>query len=200
MATREAADESALLARLRAGDDAAYDNLVRAYGGRMLAVAWRFLGNEEDARDAVQDAFLSAFRAIESFSGNSRLSTWLHRIVVNASLMKLRTRRRKPEQSIEDLLPSFVEDGHFAEPPTEWRPTPADDLEREQIRRLVQGQIELLPESFRTVVLLRDVEGHDTEVTAEMLGISSAAVKTRLHRARLALRHLLDPHFRKEAA
>ena len=112
----------------------------------------------------------------------------------------MRTRRRKPEKSIEELLPRFVEDGHFAQPPTEWRPTPADDLEREQIRRLVQRQIELLPESFRSVILLRDVEGQDTEATAALLGISSAAVKTRLHRARLALRHLLDPHFRKEAA
>ena len=111
-----------------------------------------------------------------------------------------RTRRRKPEKSIEDLLPGFLEDGHFAQPPTGWRTSPADDLEREETRQLVQHHIGLLPESFRAVLLLRDVEGHDTASAAEALGITPAAVKTRLHRARLALRHLLDPHFRKEAA
>ncbi len=94
--------EDGLLERLRSGDDAAFEQLVREHGGRMLAVARRFLRQEEDARDAVQDAFLSAYRALEDFEGNARLSTWLHRIVVNAALMKLRTRRRKPERSIED--------------------------------------------------------------------------------------------------
>src|SRR5262245_52418857 len=105
--------EPKLLERLLAGEEAAYEQLVRTYGGRMLAVARRFLPVEEDARDAVQDAFLSAFRSIRRFEGNAQLSTWLHRIVVNAALMKLRTRRRKPEQSIEDLLPGYLEDGHF---------------------------------------------------------------------------------------
>jgi RNA polymerase sigma-70 factor (ECF subfamily) len=122
--------EGALLARLKAGDDAAYDELVRAYGGRLLAVARRFLRSEDDARDAVQDAFLSAFRSIERFEGNARISTWLHRIVVNASLMKLRTRRRKPEQSIEELLPGFVEDGHMEAPASPWRPVELDGAER----------------------------------------------------------------------
>src|SRR5215510_12491477 len=88
--------EPKLLERLLAGDEQAYEELVRTYGGRMLAVARRFLPVEEDARDAVQDAFLSAFRSISSFEGHAQLSTWLHRIVVNAALMKLRTRRRKP--------------------------------------------------------------------------------------------------------
>src|SRR5688572_12499994 len=95
-----AAEEPDLLERLRSGEEGAYEELVRRYGGRLLAVARRFLPVEEDARDAVQDAFLSAFRGLASFEGQAQLSTWLHRIVVNASLMKLRTRRRKPEQSI----------------------------------------------------------------------------------------------------
>jgi RNA polymerase sigma-70 factor (ECF subfamily) len=111
------AGEADLVARLRAGSDAAYEELVRAQGARLLAVARRLLRSEEDARDAVQDAFISAFRAIDRFEGGSRLSTWLHRIVVNAALMKLRSQQRKPETSIEDLLPRFLEDGHFAEPP-----------------------------------------------------------------------------------
>ncbi len=128
-----AVDEKPLLERLRRRQDAAYEELVRVYGGRMLAVARRFLRSEEDARDAVQDAFLSAFRSIDAFEGNSRISTWLHRIVVNASLMKLRTRRRKPEQSIEELLPSHLDDGHMTLPATPWRETELDGVERREL-------------------------------------------------------------------
>ena len=106
-------DEATLIAQLRAGDETAFEQVVRAYGGRLLAVARRIVDSEEDARDVVQDAFLNAFRALDRFEGNAKLSTWLHRIVVNAALMKLRTRKRKPEQSIETLLPAFLDDGHL---------------------------------------------------------------------------------------
>lgn len=192
--THPAPDEKALLDRLKAGDDAAYDELVRSHGGRLLAVARRFLRSEDDARDAVQDAFLSAFRSIDRFEGNARLSTWLHRIVVNASLMKLRTRRRKPEQSIEDLLPDYLEDGHLEAPASPWRPVDLDGAEREELRELLVRSIEALPEGYRNVLMLRDIEELDTEETAETMGISTGAVKTRLHRARQALRGLLAPH------
>src|SRR6187397_2349810 len=110
-------DEAALVAQLRAGDEAAYEQVVRTYGGRLLAVARRIVGSEEDARDVVQDAFLNAFKSFSRFEGNAKLSTWLHRIVVNAALMRLRTRKRKPEQSIEPMLPAFAEDGHHASRP-----------------------------------------------------------------------------------
>ena len=193
-------DDAALLERLRRGEEAAFEELVRAYGGRMLAVARRFLSNEEDARDAVQDAFLSAFRSIGRFEGQARLSTWLHRIVVNAALMKLRTRRRKPEQSIEELLPGFLEDGHLAQPALEWRKSAEDPVEREQLRALLRESIDRLPEGYRNVLLLRDIEELDTEETAKMMSISVAAVKTRLHRARLALRGLLEPHLGRSSA
>jgi RNA polymerase sigma-70 factor (ECF subfamily) len=187
-------DDAKLLERLRAGEDAAYEELVRTYGGRMLAVARRMLRSEEDARDAVQDAFVSAFRAIDGFEGQARVSTWLHRIVVNAALMKLRTRRRKPEQSIEELLPGFLDDGHLASPAVEWRKTLDDPVERDDLRRLVLAKIRELPEGYRNVLLLRDIEDLDTEETAEHMGLSAGAVKTRLHRARQALRGLLEPH------
>ncbi|MCZ6465438.1 MAG: sigma-70 family RNA polymerase sigma factor [Proteobacteria bacterium] len=188
-------DEAALLARLREGDDKAYETLVRAYTGRLLAVARRFLRSEEDAQDAVQDAFLSAFRAIDRFQGGSRVSTWLHRIVVNACLMRLRTRRRKPEQSIEELLPRFLEDGHVEVPTAPWKAGADHLLESRENRDQVREAIGQLPENYRTVVLLRDIEEFDTDQTAEALGISRAAVKTRLHRARQALRTLLASHF-----
>jgi len=193
------ADEGALVARLRAGEDAAFETLVRTQGGRMLAVARRYLP-EEDAHDAVQDAFVSVTRAIGRFEGNSRLSTWLHRIVVNAALMKLRARKRRPEESIEELLPRFLEDGHQADAATPWRESVQDSLERQETRSLVRANIDKLPESYRTVLLLRDVDELDTQETAEALGISTTNVKVRLHRARQALRTLLDPHFRKDAS
>ncbi len=192
-------DEATLLERLRAGEDAAYEELVRLYGPRLLAVARRFLRSEDDAQDAVQDAFLNAFRSIDSFEGQARISTWLHRIVVNASLMKLRTRRRKPEQSIEELLPNFLEDGHMTNLAAPWRKAGEDEVEIAQLRGLLLQKAQQLPDSFRNVLLLRDIEGLDTEEAAQLLEISTAAVKTRLHRARLALRELLDPHLRRVA-
>jgi RNA polymerase sigma-70 factor, ECF subfamily len=190
--------EQDLLERLLARDEQAYEELVRRYGGRLLAVARRFLPVEEDARDAVQDAFLSAFRSIDRFEGNAQLSTWLHRIVVNASLMKLRTRRRKPELAIEDLLPGYLEDGHFERPASPWRSEEVDPAEQAELRDLVMRSIHSLPEGHRNVLLVRDIEGLDTEEAAELLGISPGAVKTRLHRARQALRELLEPHLREE--
>ncbi len=192
-------EEAALVARLRAGEEKAYEELVRRHGGRMLAVARRFLPEEEDARDAVQDAFLSAFRAIDRFQGQSRLSTWLHRIVVNAALLKLRARRRHPEEPIEAFLPEFEPDGHQAEPAVPWRADVLERLEREELRRIVRAAIERLPDSHRLVLLLRDIEGLDTAETAAALEITAANAKVRVHRARQALRALLDPHFRKEA-
>src|SRR5262249_4583865 len=131
------------------------------------------------------------------FEGGARLSTWLHRIVVNAALMKLRTRARRPEVSIEELLPRFFEDGHRVDEPAEWRsPAQLDALERQETRPLVRGQIARLAADYRTVLMHRDIEGLDTKETAELLGVPPNAAKIRLHRARLALRTLLDPHMR----
>jgi len=191
------ADEAALVAALRAGREDAYEQLVRSYAGRLLAVARRLLGEGEDAHDAVQEAFLSAFRSIDGFQGNARLSTWLHRIVVNAALMRLRTRRRKPEEPIDALLPGFLPDGHREER-RPWQPGAA--LERREQRQLVRAAIDRLPDSYRTVLLLRDIEELDTAEVAEMLGVSPAVVKTRLHRARQALREILAPLVREGAA
>lgn len=184
-------DESSLVQALKAGDPAAFETLVRLHGGRMLSVARRFVANEEDARDVVQDAFVSAFRSIDRFEGQAKLSTWLHRITVNTALMKLRSRRRRPEESIEPLLPAFAEDGHHAAPIVEW-PEAEDLLHRKQTAARVRAAIDRLPEGYRTVLLLRDIEELTTEETARMLDLTINAVKIRLHRARLALRTLLD--------
>ncbi len=197
-AARPDVDEGTLLERLRAGEEAAYEELVRANTGRLLAVARRLLPTEEDARDVVQEAFLSAFRSLPKFAGGAKLSTWLHRIVVNAALMRLRSRRRRPEESLETLLPSFLEDGHHAEMFSEWS-EPADRaLERAEVRELVRAQVERLPETYRTVLMLRDIEGLETEDVAATLGLTPNAVKMRLHRGRQALRTLLAPIFKRE--
>ena len=192
-------DEALLVARLRGGDGAAYAELVRFHGGRLLAVARRFLSNEEDARDAVQDAFLSAFKAIAGFDASARLYTWLHRIAINAALTKLRTRKRKPEKAINDLLPKFLDDGHQEHPAALWKETSEMESQRQETRTLVRQCIDQLPDDYRTILLLRDIEELNTDMTAELLGVSLSVVKTRLHRARQALRGLLDPYFRREA-
>ena len=188
-------DEAALLTGLRADDPAAFELLVRSYSGRLLAATRRFLRNEEDARDAVQEAFISAFKAMGSFEGNARLSTWLHRIAVNAALMKLRTKKRHPEEEIDELLPQFDEEGHHLHPVQEWAESSEAALRRRETKEIVRGSIDRLPESYRTVLLLRDIEEVDTGETARLLGVTENAVKIRLHRARQALRTLLVPHF-----
>jgi RNA polymerase sigma-70 factor (ECF subfamily) len=186
--------EAAFVARLRRGDGAAFEELVRAHTGRLLAVTRRLLSNEEDARDVVQDTFVSAFRSLDRFDQQSALGTWLHRIAVNGALTKLRSRRRRPERPIEELLPAFLDDGHRARPGPAW-PEPSAALQREETRAAVRRHIEELPEDFRVVLLLRDIEELDTDETARLLGLTPGAVKTRLHRARQALRALLEPEF-----
>jgi len=165
----------------------------------MLAVAKRLLKSDSEAEDAVQDAFLSAFRSLDQFEGEAKLGTWLHRIVVNAALMRLRTRKRRPETPIEDLLPRFLENGHFLDPPQRWNDDAEQLLQDEERRRWVRDRIDALPETYRTVLLLRDIENLSTQDAAELLSITPNAVKIRLHRARLALRELLDRELRGAA-
>jgi RNA polymerase sigma-70 factor, ECF subfamily len=192
--------DAALIDRLRAGDPAAYEELVRAHTSHLLAVARRLLRQDEDARDAVQEAFLQAFRGLPSFAGRCLLSTWLHRIVVNVALMRLRSRQRKPEALIDDLLPQYQPDGHHVEEFDEWRLPQSDRLLRDEMRAQVRAAINRLPDTYRTVLMLRDIEELDTPEVAEMLGISPNAVKIRLHRARQALRTLIDPVFAEGSA
>jgi RNA polymerase sigma-70 factor (ECF subfamily) len=185
-------DQEEFLAALRANDAAAVAKLVRSESPRLLSVARRVLRNEEDAKDAVQDGFISALSSLDRFQGGAQISTWLHRIVVNACLMKLRSKRSRPEEAIDGFLPAFEEDGHIAVPASDWAPS-EDLVMRDEVCRLVRASIDRLPESYRVVLLLRDIEELTTEETAEALGLTVVAVKVRLHRARQALRGLLDP-------
>jgi RNA polymerase sigma-70 factor (ECF subfamily) len=190
--------DAALVARLKAGDGRAYEEVIRELGGRMLATAVRMLGNEDDAQEAVQDAFLSAFRNIRNFDEKSRFGTWIHRILINACLMKLRTRRRKPASSLDELAGRISDGNHSEFPIASWREKHPDDLD-DETRARVQEEVQHLSDEHRTIIMLRDIEELNTEETATVLGISTSAVKTRLHRARLALRERLSKYFVEHA-
>ena len=185
-----------LVARLQRGDESAFEAIVRAHSGRLLSVARRFLGNNEDAQDALQDAFIRAFKAIHTFEARAQLHTWLHRILVNTALMKLRERRRRPTESIDDLLPSYSADGHQTVASRDWSDAV---LERKETAGIVRQAIARLPDQYREVLVLRDIEEKDTAEAAEILGTTSNVVKVRLHRARQALRTLLDREFELRA-
>jgi RNA polymerase sigma-70 factor, ECF subfamily len=166
--------------------------LVLQHSGRMFAVARKMLRSDEDATDAVQDAFLAAFSSLDGFRAQSRLYTWLHRIVVNACLMKLRSQKRRNAVSLDALLPTFDEHGNHATPVASWPESAAHEIEKAETHEKVRNCIDQLPDDYRTIVILRDIEELDTDETAALLGLSRVAVKTRLHRARQALRTLLE--------
>ncbi len=190
--------DTELLRLMRSGVEDAFGQFVRRHSGRMLMVARRLLRCEHDAADAVLEAFASAFAALDSFEGSSRVSTWLHRIVVNSCLMKLRAEKRRPALSIDTLFPPLDGHGGLSSPVRSRDPDACDRLCVEETRQQVRAGIDALPDSYRTVLLLRDIEGYDTEETARLLMCSTSNVKTRLHRARQALRTRLDPLFSEE--
>jgi RNA polymerase sigma-70 factor (ECF subfamily) len=190
--------DAELLAQLRSGDEAAFAGLVRRESGKLLAVARRIVRSEEEAQDAVQDALLSAFQHLDRFEGEARLSTWLHRITVNAALMRLRSKKRRREDALEELLPGFAEDGHHAAPVSTLREGAEDEIASAELSAIVRAAIDELPEGYRTVLILRDIEEMDTAEAAAALGIGSDACKMRLHRARQALRTLLEQRLPKD--
>jgi RNA polymerase sigma-70 factor (ECF subfamily) len=190
------ASETKLVERLKRRDETAFDELVAHYSARLVAVARRILRDEDLARDAVQEAFLNVYRGIENFNGEARLGSWLHRIAANAALGRLRQRRRRPERFLADELgcasdedPLEVNELTHAAPAVE----AADDfLARRQRCVLVRSCIARLKASHRSVLTLRYLEEYDTQQTAKILGIGTNTVKTRLLRARDALRAFLE--------
>jgi RNA polymerase sigma-70 factor (ECF subfamily) len=194
------ANERDLIEALRAGDDAAFERLVRDATPRLLSTARRILRNHEEAKDAVQETFIQAYRALPGFQGASLLSTWLHRIAVNTCLMRLRSRRRRPEEALPDegmeaLLPRFDATGHALVKPQDWAASAEELLATRETREWVRAAIDSLPDTHRAVLLLRDIEELDTKEAAGLLDISENACKVRLHRARQALRTRLAARF-----
>lgn len=172
--------------------------MVRDNIGWMLAVARRLLVDRALAEDAVQDAFITAFKGLPAFEGRSSLRTWLHRITINASLMILRKYKRRGEKAIDEYLPEFDRNDCRIEAPWPSLATADEILDDDRLRTFVSEQIARLPDSYRIVFQLRDIEGYDTGEVAELLDISVSNVKVRLHRARAALKKLLEPVLRRE--
>ncbi len=180
-------------------DDKQAEELVRNNIGWMLAIAERLLGDRALAEDAVQEAFISAFQGFKKFENRSSLKTWLHRITINAALMKLRKLKRLAEQSIDEYLPEFDKSECRLEPEWNYLASADNIVANEESQARVHTAINALPDDYRIVLLLRDIEGYSTGEVAQRLGISESNVKVRLHRARAALKKLIEPLLRDEA-
>ncbi len=188
-------DELKLVRAAKAGDIGAFEQLVHRYDRNVFRIAQHITQNREDAEDVVQDAFLKSYENLKNFQEQSKFYTWLVRIAVNEALMRLR--RRRPERMVsldeevktdEDSMPREVAD---------WSPNPEQQYTQAELRDILTKTIQGLPSSFRTVFVLRDVEGLSTEETASALDLSIPAVKSRLLRARLQLRERLNKYFKK---
>jgi RNA polymerase sigma-70 factor (ECF subfamily) len=179
-----------LVRMAQAGENRAFDELVRRYQNKVYRLSYKILRHEEDAAESLQDAFLSAYRGLHAFKVEATFSTWLYRIATNAALMKIRKRRPNHvslEQSAgDDNAPLQIRD---------WSAQPAEELLTRETREVMEEGVRALSTELRTVFVLRDIEGLSSAEAAEVLGLSVAAVKSRLHRARLALRERLNRYF-----
>lgn len=184
-----------LVASLRRGDSDAVEALVDGYGGSIHRVASRFLGDARDAQEITQDVLLTVVHTIGTFSGAAAFSSWIYRIAANAAYERLRSRRSRTEVSLKPLLPVFDDEGRHAQAVADWSSRLDDPAVAAEARSALERAIGRLPDEYRIVVLLRDVEGLTNEETADALGFTVAAVKSRLHRARLALRQELARFF-----
>ena len=187
-------EDVALVEGLRNGDDTAFEEMVRRFGGRLLATARRYLRSEDDAHDALQDALLCAFRSMHNFKGDSHLSTWLHRIVINSALMLLRAERRRPDMQVEEideLLPRFDATGNWTARFQNSLP-PYIYLEIAETQALLYRCINELPDTYRLVLMLRDIDELETHEAAALLGLTTNNIKVRLHRARQTLKTLIE--------
>jgi RNA polymerase sigma-70 factor (ECF subfamily) len=193
-ATEEIHPDVALVERAKAGDEAAFEQLIRQYDRQIFRIARHITQNKEDAEDIVQDTFLKAYQKLEQFQGNSKFYTWLVRIAVNESLMRLRKRRNSKTVSMDEDVQT--EDGSVPRDFADWTPNPEQQYGQGELGDILRKTIQGLPPGFRSVFTLRDVENLSTEETAEALGLSVPAVKSRLLRARLQLRERLSRYMK----
>jgi RNA polymerase sigma-70 factor (ECF subfamily) len=185
--------QDAFLEKLRAGDPAAFAQFVEANQRNVYNLALRMLNEPQEAEDVLQETFLSAYKALPDFEGRSSLSTWLYRIASNASLMRLR--KKQPETTSMDESLELEEGDSLPRQFVDWSSVPEDELLSDESRRVMDEAAAELPERLRIVFILRDIEGLSTQEAGEVLELSESAIKTRLHRARLALREKLSAYF-----
>lgn len=191
--TEEEYDEAELIAQLQAGDKAACAICIDLHSPMVYRLGLRLMGNEAEAEDVMQETFLSAFKAIESFEGRSGLSTWLYRIAYNAAMMRL----RKPSPQMVSVEETMAGETMAVVPRQlfDWCCLPEEDFASDEVRTELEAAIRELPESLQAVFMMRELEGFSTAETATALDLSEGAVKVRLHRARLWLRERLAPYF-----
>jgi RNA polymerase sigma-70 factor (ECF subfamily) len=191
MSTERLQDDNVLLAELRTGSEAGVEALFDRFHGKIYSLALSILKNDSDAQEAAQDVFITVIRKVGMFKGDSALYSWIYRICVNTCLMRLRGRRRNETVSIEEFMPVFTEEGMHASPVDDWSKEVERNLLNKELGEVIQKYTDSLSEKYRVVFVLSDVEGLSNEETAEILGLSVPAVKSRLHRARLYLRERL---------
>lgn len=192
-------NESELISRTRAADPQAYEYLINHFQERVTRVLFPILKNPMDVEEVAQDVFLTVFAKIDQFRQVSSLATWIHRIAVNAALMRKRRQKTTDISLDDDAMPPFDALGRIEGEINDWSQLLDDPALRRENRMVIEAAIDQLASKYRTVFVLREVEGFSTAATAEILGLGSAAVKTRLHRARLFLRRELASYFDAEA-
>jgi len=188
-----ARDDESLVASAAAGESAALEELVGRYQERVFRLARRLTGDPADAADVLQETFLAVCRHLGAFRGEARFSTWLYRVATNAALQQRRARSRRPAESLESFLPRFEESGRHAALPEQLQTVCRieETLDRRTLAERAREGIERLPEAYRAAFVLRDLEELPTAEVAAVLGLTSAAVRQRVHRARLMLRGYL---------
>jgi RNA polymerase sigma-70 factor (ECF subfamily) len=187
------APDDELVKSSQGGETRAFDELVRRYRDRVYRLSYKILRHEDDAAEALQDAFLSAFRGIKNFKSESTFSTWLYRIATNASLMKYR-KRRDGMVSLDQSQSRDNESGEALQLP-DWSTQPLEELLDSELDTVLREGVDLLPEDDREVFVKRDIVGLSNQEVADELGLTVAAVKSRLHRARMKLRDRLNRYF-----
>ena len=195
-ATEEIHPDVALVAKAKAGDEAAFEQLIRQYDRQIFRIARHITQNKEDAEDIVQDTFLKAYQKLHQFQGNSKFYTWIVRIAVNQALMKLRKRKTDKTVSIDETIDTGEDT--VAREIAAWDENPEQRYSREEMNKILSSAVDSLAPPYRAVFVLRDVEDLSTEETAEALNLSIPAVKSRLLRARLQLRDKLTRFFKRK--
>jgi RNA polymerase sigma-70 factor (ECF subfamily) len=180
---------------LSTGEPLTPEKVFHEHAGRVYHLARRMLGSDADAEDVTQDVLLQVVRKLDTFRGESTLSTWLHRITVNAALAHRRKKAHREEHEVRDPFDHFLDDGFHGAPVHQWSVRPEDQVLDEETQQLIEQAIAQLPPHYRDVIVLADVEQLPNAEIAKVLGDSVQAVKSRLHRARLLLREALAPHF-----
>jgi len=193
--TKDKVTEKQLVKDLQAGKMGSFEQLANLYHEKIYSLSFNLTRNAMDAQDVTQEVLLILFRKGHTFQGKSAFSSWVYRITLNASYMKLRSRKREPNVSIDDLLPSFNKAGFQQEKIQDWSESTESLLINNEIRKVIQKAVDLLPDKEKVVFILRDVEGLSTEKVGNILELTIPAVKSRLHRARLFLRKKLAAYF-----